>query len=121
MNAIEVVLVAAIVSVIVFFLLQRFLSRPFVQEPEVVPVTQVIEQPVAPYWTVYGLPDYWPYYTSPYWGWNAPYDGVGYSGGYRGQRQKYMPHGWDGRRGYSGVSVGGGGGGGHGGGGHRGR
>jgi hypothetical protein len=119
MKLIEVILVTTVVSVIMFFLLKREQTRTEVvsQEQEVPQVIQVIEEPpVAPYWTVYGLPDYWPSYTSPYWWWNGPYDAVGSSSGYRGRRQMYAPHGWGPHRGYSGVAVGGGGGGGHGGG-----
>lgn len=106
--------------------------------PEVAPQVEVIEDRPLPYWTAYGLPNYWPVTLSPYWFYDVPfygpitgywggYDGVGASGGYRGRREKYAPHGWgSGYRGYSGVAVGGGGGGhggggGGGGGGHGGR
>ncbi len=81
----------------------------------VVPVT---ETPL-PYWTAYGLPEYWPSYLSPYWYYDVPYYGpiTGTSGYYpsrhqwSGGRANYMPHGW-GRTpigGASGVAVGGGG------------
>jgi hypothetical protein len=97
-------------------------------------IREVVEKPVevqtttevAPYWTQYGLPEYWPSYLSPYWYYDIPYYGpiTGTSGYYpprhqwSGGRANYMPHGWGGHPigGASGVAVGGGGG--HGGGGH---
>ncbi len=100
-------------------------------------VREVVEQPVEirttesplPYWTHYGLPDYWPTYLSPYWYFDVPYYGpITGSGGYyrphspwAGGRGNYAPHGWGGHGpigGHSGVAVGGGGGGGGHGGGH---
>jgi hypothetical protein len=116
----EVILVAAIVSVIIFFILKGFRPVEKKSATETTAVVEVIEEPpIAPYWTVYGLPSYWPpaispylYYNSPYWGY-GPYDGIGRSSGYRGQREIYAPHGWGiNHSGYSGVAVGGGGGGG---------
>ncbi len=78
------------------------------------------EQPL-PYWTAYGLPEYWPTVLSPYWYYDVPFTGpITGSGGYysphtpyilgnqRGwpdPRGPYAPHGP--RPGYSGVAMGG--------------
>lgn len=82
---------------------------------EVVEVVEEIPAP-APYWTVYGLPNYWPFYLSPYWYYDVPWYGPinNPTHGYR--RPLYKPHGT--RPGYTGVAAGGFGGGGGGGGGH---
>ena len=97
------------------------------KEPSQPSVTIVDETPL-PYWTEYGLPNYWPTYLSPYWMYGVPWYGpIGGGGSYYypdRQRKPYNPS-WHGGRqghgpGYSGVAVGGGGGGhggGHGGGG----
>lgn len=80
-------------------------------------IMEVVQEPqVAPYWTMYGQPTYWPFYLSPYWYYGVPYTGPiqNPTRGYR--RDLYRPHGP--RPGYTGVSTGGAGGG-HGGGGHK--
>jgi hypothetical protein len=88
------------------------------------PSVSIIDETPLPYWTAYGLPNYWPTYLSPYWMYGVPWNGpIGGGGSYYypdRQRNPYNPS-WHGGRqgrgpGYSGVAVGGGGGGGHGGG-----
>ena len=91
------------------------------------PSVTIVDETPLPYWTAYGLPNYWPTYLSPYWMYGVPWNGpIGGGGSYYypdRQRQPYNPS-WHGGRqghgpGYSGVAVGGGGGGGGGhGGGH---
>ena len=101
--------------------MMRSAESPPGQQEEVPSVTIVDETPL-PYWTAYGLPNYWPTYISPYWMYGVPWNGpIGGGGSYYypdRQRNPYNPS-WHGGRqghGYSGVAVGGGGGGGHGGG-----
>ena len=94
-------------------------SKESAAEPVKKEIVEVVEEvppvPPAPYWTVYGLPTYWPFYLSPYWYYDVPWTGPinNPTRGYR--RPLYAPHGA--RPGYTGVAAGGfgGGGGGHGG------
>ncbi len=120
-----IVLVAMIGVLIGAILVRGWMNPPMehgLQQPS---VTIVDEQPL-PYWTEYGLPNYWPTYLSPYWMYGVPWYGpIGGGGSYYypdRQRRPYNPS-WHGGRqghgpGYSGVAVGGGGGHGGGGGGH---
>ena len=89
------------------------------------PSVTIVDETPLPYWTAYGLPNYWPTYLSPAWMYGAPlYGPIRGGGSYDSpdrQRRPDTPS-WHGGRqghgpGYSGVAVGGGGGGGHGGGG----
>jgi hypothetical protein len=128
MNDSNTILLLGILAVVTIFTISMYRrqSNASEQEPPIVIVNQEPERPL-PYWTAYGLPEYWPSYLSPYWYYDVPYYGpiTGTSGYYpsrhqwSGGRANYMPHGWGGRQpigGASGVAVGGGGGGGHGGG-----
>ncbi len=110
-----------LVTILIITMYRRQL--PVVSEqPSVYVVKDVVNETPLPYWTAYGLPEYWPSYLSPYWYYDVPYYGpiTGTSGYYpsrhqwAGSRANYMPHGWGGRHpigGASGVAVGGGGGG----------
>jgi hypothetical protein len=74
-----------------------------------------------PYWTAYGLPEYWPTVLSPYWYYDVPFTGpITGSGGYYSPHTPYQPgnqRGWPDPRGpyaphgprpgYSGVAMGG--------------
>ena len=76
----------------------------------------IYNQPsVLPYWTVYGLPSYWPFYMSPYWYYDVPLHGPIQNPTHGYRRNLYRPH--SSSPGYTGVATGGFGGGGHGGGG----
>ena len=132
MNSIEMDAIVGIVFLILgaFIGVLVYRSRQGAsQSNQTTIVREVVEQPVeitttevAPYWTQYGLPDYWPSYLSPYWYYDVPYYGpINNSGGYyrprgpwAGGRGNYAPHGWGPGPigGHSGVAVGGGGGGG---------
>lgn len=93
-------------------------SRQPVKKEVVEVIKEVPPVPPAPYWSIYGLPTYWPFYLSPYWYYDVPLYGPinNPTRGYR--RPLYAPHGA--RPGYTGVAAGGfGGGGGGGGGGHK--
>lgn len=93
-------------------------SRQPVKKEVVEVIKEVPPVPPAPYWSVYGLPSYWPFYLSPYWYYDVPLYGPinNPTRGYR--RPLYAPHGS--RPGYTGVAAGGfGSGGGGGGGGHK--
>ena len=103
----------ALVVILSIALVYTFMKQQ--APPQVIVVDQPQErapEPTAtlPYWTLYGLPNYWPSYLSPYWLYEVPYGGPIVNG-----RGYYAPHGS--RFGYSGVASGGGGGhgGGHGG------
>jgi uncharacterized membrane protein YgcG len=123
MNEGMIVLVAMIGGLIGAILVRVWMNTPMERVSQQPSVTIVDEQPL-PYWTDYGLPNYWPTYLSPYWMYGVPWYGpIGGGGSYYypdRQRRPYNPS-WHGGRqghgpGYSGVAVGGGGGG-HGGGG----
>jgi hypothetical protein len=60
------------------------------------------EQRPAPYWTVYGLPTYWPFYLSPYDYYGLPYTGP-INNPYEGRKELYKPHGH--RPGYTNMAV----------------
>lgn len=122
LTTVFLVLVGALLGAAAFRL---WSFKPHVQDVEQ-PVDIVVDETPLPYWTEYGLPNYWPTYLSPYWMVGVPWYGpIGSGGSYYypdHQRRPYNPS-WHGGRqghgpGYSGVAVGGGGGGGHGGGGH---
>jgi hypothetical protein len=126
MQAIAYILLGGILAVLFMKLYssQTKTNQVEQQTPPVYVINETVEQPL-PYWTAYGLPEYWPSYLSPYWYYDVPYNGpITGSGGYypprhqwSGGRGAYAPHGWGGHPigGSSGVAVGGGGGGGHGG------
>jgi uncharacterized membrane protein YgcG len=123
MNEGMIVLVAMIGGLIGAILVRVWMNTPMERVSQQPSVTIVDEQPL-PYWTAYGLPNYWPTYLSPYWMYGIPWYGpIGEGGSYYypdRQRRPYNPS-WHGGRqghgpGYSGVAVGGGGGSGHGGG-----
>ncbi len=136
MNSIDMDALIAILFVVLGAFIGALVYRSRQPSQSTTIVREVVEQPVEiatvqqplPYWTQYGLPDYWPTYLSPYWYFDVPYYGpITGSGAYptrykpwSGGRGNYMPHGWGPGPigGHSGVAVGGGGGGGHGGGGH---
>jgi hypothetical protein len=122
MNEGMIVLVAMISGLIGAILVRGWMNTPMERVSQQPSVTIVDEQPL-PYWTEYGLPNYWPTYLSPYWMVGVPWYGpIGGGGSYYypdRQRRPYNPS-WHGGRqghgpGYSGVAVGGGGGGGGGG------
>lgn len=126
MNDINTLVILGVVGMVTILTLNMYRRQSNVskQEPPIVIVNQEPERPL-PYWTAYGLPEYWPSYLSPYWYYDVPYNGpITGSGGYypprhqwSGSRGNYAPHGWGAVPigGASGVAVGGGGGGGHGG------
>ena len=109
-----------VATAVLAFRLGSLWMRSKEPEPVKTEIVEVVKEvppvPPAPYWTVYGLPTYWPFYLSPYWYYDVPWTGPinNPTRGYR--RPLYAPHGP--RPGYTGVAAGGfGGGGGHGGGG----
>ncbi len=125
MNQVTVAIVATVGILIGIAIAYGWMMRPAESQEDAPSVTIVDETPL-PYWTAYGLPNYWPTYISPYWMYGVPWYGpIGGGGSYYypdRQRNPYNPS-WHGGRqghgpGYSGVAVGGGGGGGHGGGHH---
>jgi hypothetical protein len=79
-----------------------FLIGLSIQKKQVVS-TVVIEEPrPEPYWTVYGLPTYWPFYLSPYDYYGLPYTGP-INNPYEGRKELYKPHGY--RHGYTGQAI----------------
>ena len=127
MNQFTIVLVAFACLLIGAALTKVWMGKQMTQsQPVESPSVTIVDETPLPYWTAYGLPNYWPTYLSPYWMYDVPFYGpIGGGGSYYypdRQRQPYNPS-WHGGRqghgpGYSGVAVGGGGGGGRGGGGH---
>ncbi len=119
------IIVFILVHIFTWFGWNHIHSKQVSSSPNAVPVDSPIEsfctQTPLPYWTAYGLPEYWPTVLSPYWYYDVPFTGpITGSGGYyspytpyspgnqRGwpdPRGPYAPHGP--RPGYSGVAMGG--------------
>lgn len=120
MNTAKVILVV-VLSAIAGALVYKSSVQPqmLVKKAPVVEVVTTEYPRPAPYWTQYGLPEYWPATLSPYWYYGAPlYGPIGSWGGYGSGGYGRPGRGHPSHMGYSGVASGGGGGGG---GGHGGR
>jgi len=72
-----------------------FLIGFSIEKKPIVSTIVIEEQRPEPYWTVYGLPNYWPFYLSPY---NGPINNP-----YKGRKHLYEPHGH--RPGYTNMAV----------------
>jgi hypothetical protein len=79
-----------------------FLIGFSIQKKPIVSTIVIEEQRPEPYWTVYGLPNYWPFYLSPYDYYGLPYNGP-INNPYRGRKELYKPHGH--RPGYTGQAI----------------